>query len=295
MAQLTLRLFGPFSLELSDAQRSQCIALPPRSATLLAMLALSGGLRVHRSLLLDSLWDDEARDGCGARLSTALWRLRRALSPFTHDHGELVINDAAGSLHLSEHPAFHVDAIAFQKLTAGALARPAAQLSAAEIAQLSEAVRLYQGDLLPGVHSEWAQRERERLRRRHIDALLWLMQSALAQGDLDEAIRRGRHVLDLDPMREDVLRQLMSAQLRCGQRAHALRQFEACRARLRSELAIVPMPETMALYRDVAAQALSVQESPVSAATTHGEACEALRRARQRLADAEQQLRQFEV
>ena len=260
MVALSLRLFGVFCLELRHGESLQPIALAPRSAGLLSILALASGRRVHRGELLEALWQDEARGGSAACLSTALWRLRKALAPWSDVHGEAILGDTQGGLRLREDASIHIDVVAFQQRTVGALSKPASELDADDAVALADAVPLYAADLLVDVGEDWARRERERLRRRFIDTLLRLMQHAIARDDLDEAIRRGRHLLEVDPLREDVHRELMACLLKRGQRAHALRQFETCRASLRDELAIAPMPETIALYRRVVAQALNFPE-----------------------------------
>lgn len=260
MVALSLRLFGVFCLELRRGEALHPIALPPRSAGLLAILALAHGRRVPRGELLDALWQTETRGGSSACLSTALWRLRKGLAPWSDVHGDAILGDTQGGLRLREDASIQIDVVAFQQRTVGALSKSAPELDAADAVALADAVPLYTADLLVDIGDDWARRERERLRRRFVDTLLRLMQHAMARDDLDEAIRRGRHLLDVDPLREDVHRELMGCLLQRGQRAHALRQFEACRASLRDELAIAPMPETLALYRRVVAQALDTLE-----------------------------------
>lgn len=258
MVFLSIRLFGVFTLELVEDGRRRQVDLPPRSAALLSVLALAAGRRVHRSALQESLWQ-EARGGSAGCLSTALWRLRKALGPWSAVHGEAILGDTRGGLRLREDASIQIDVVAFQQRTVSALSRRAAEFDSDDAVALAEAVPLYQGDLLVDVGEDWARRERERLRHRFVDTLLRLMQHAIARDDLDEAIRRGRHLLEVDPLREDIHRELMACLVKQGQRGHALRQFEACRTCLRDELAIAPMPETMALYRRVMAQALAVQ------------------------------------
>lgn len=292
MVALVLRLFGILSLEIEQDGVRRPIPLARRSAALLALLALSPGRDVHRSALLEAVWQDDARGGTAACLNTALWRLRKALAPWTAVHGDAIVADARGGLRLREHPALRVDVQEFQHRTASPLSRAASDLGPAEVEALADAVPLYRGDLLVDIAEDWARRERERLRRRFIDTLVWLMQHAMAREDFDEAIRRGRHALELDPLREDIHRELMACLLKRGQRAHALRQFESCRASLRSELAIAPMPETMALYRDVASQSLVVNDAapPAVAGDREAAARACVQRARQQLAEAERQL-----
>jgi DNA-binding SARP family transcriptional activator len=296
MVSLSIRLFGVFTVELNEGGQCRQLALPPRSAALLAVLALASGRRVHRSELLESLWQDEPRGGSAACLSTALWRLRKTLAPWSAAHGEAILGDAQGGLRLRDDSTIRIDVQDFQQRTARALSTQTRELDAVDAAALVDAVPLYQGDLLVDIPSDWARRERERLRRRFIDTLIRLMRHAIARDDFDEAIRRGRHLLEVDPLREDIHREVMGCLVKRGQRAHALQQFETCRASLRSELAIAPMPETMALYRDVAALSLSVREPATTAlhrGGTEDDARDSLRNARRLLAEAERQLQLF--
>ena len=71
------------------------------------------------------------------------------------------------------------------------------------------------------------------------------------KGQYEEAITYGQRILSLDPLREEVHRELMRYHQSAGRRAEALQQFQACRGILREELDIEPMPETMALYRRI--------------------------------------------
>lgn len=256
MALLQLRLFGPFSLEARQDGQPTPVRLPPRSAALLALLALARDYRLHRTEILDALWSEDPRGGGLASLSTALWRLRRALAPYAPAGLEMVTGDPGGRLALHPQAPLCIDASRFLERTAHALAKPLSMLCEDDALELASAVPLYRGDLLPEFDGDWARRERERLRRRFLDVLERLMQFALARGDVEEAIRRGHHLLEIDPLREDIHRALMDCHMRCGQRAMALRQFEACRQRLREALAIAPTAETVALYRALAAQAV---------------------------------------
>ena len=61
------------------------------------------------------------------------------------------------------------------------------------------------------------------------------------------ALRCGQQILTLDPLREDVHRELIRLHLRRGHRALALHQYEQCRAVLDDELGVEPMEETRAL------------------------------------------------
>ena len=145
---------------------------------------------------------------------------------------------------------------AFTRLVAPALARSMEQLVATDIAALRRGVELYRDDILAGFTDGWALRERELHRRMLLNALARLMQLCALANDHAGAIRHAQLILDRDPLREDVHRELMRLYLANGQRAMALRQFEACRAALRRELAIQPMRETVAVYQRIAESAV---------------------------------------
>ena len=136
------------------------------------------------------------------------------------------------------------------------LAKPLEALEAEDVQRLKRGVALYRDDMLTGFSDDWALRERELHRRRCLNALSRLMHLSVLQQDFVAAIGFAQQILDRDPLREDIHRELMRLLLISGQRALALRQFEHCRAVLRQELAIQPMRETLALYQQIAEGAI---------------------------------------
>ena len=109
------------------------------------------------------------------------------------------------------------------------------------------AIGHYTGDLLEGFYEDWAIRERERLRLLYLDSLATLLTHYSQAGAHDDALRCGQQILALDPLREDIHRELIRLHLQRSHRALALRQYEQCRAVLEEELGVEPMEETRAL------------------------------------------------
>ncbi|MCW8998135.1 MAG: bacterial transcriptional activator domain-containing protein, partial [Kangiellaceae bacterium] len=101
-----------------------------------------------------------------------------------------------------------------------------------------------------------ALREREKLRRIYFNVLGKLTEYSRLAGDYDSSIGYAQMILDSEPLREDVHRELMELYELSGQRALALKQFEVCRNLLRKELAIPPMRQTMKLYQSITNTAL---------------------------------------
>ncbi len=120
---------------------------------------------------------------------------------------------------------------------------------------LMAAVDLYRGELMEGLHLEgcadwqiWLVAERERWRRRAVQATEILIAYHDRYGQPGEALRYARRVLALEPWLEGIHRQVMYLLARDGQRGAALAQYETCHRVLREELGVEPGAETQQLY-----------------------------------------------
>jgi DNA-binding SARP family transcriptional activator len=169
----------------------------------------------------------------------------------------LVEAGAEGSgdyLHVDRHEvgfrtesAYWLDIQVFETLLADSIPRSGASLTGDRATALEEAVELYRGDLLEGVYEDWVIFERERLRELLLMALDRLMEYHRGREAWSEAITHGQRLLGIDPLREHVHRELMRLHYLRGDRAAALRQYDACRRLLRHELKVDPMEETVRL------------------------------------------------
>lgn len=257
---LRISLFGSMALA-ADGGGTQDVAVAGRSASLLAYLALGQGRSFSRSELLASLWPDPGASASSGSFNTALWRLRRLLETPPLAHGSLITSDRRGAIAMCPHTDVWLDVTEFDRLVAPSLARAPERLGDDDIDALERGVRLYKADLLVELSDDWALRARERYRRNFLNALYRLMQIATLRRQYLDGIGHAQRILDHDPLREDVHRDLMQLFVASGQRALALRQFEHCRELLRHELAIQPMRETQALYRQIADSAVGLRDA----------------------------------
>lgn len=101
--------------------------------------------------------------------------------------------------------------------------------------------------LLPGEEAEWLDDVRRRLVDVRLRALECLGEIWLAQGDARLAARDAAEAIGLDPYRESAHRLLIRAHLASGERAAAIRAYDACRELFQAELGVQPGPETTAL------------------------------------------------
>jgi len=125
---------------------------------------------------------------------------------------------------------------------------------------LGAALELYRGSLLAGFSlagcpefEEWLRIQQEHWHMLALNA--WELQTAYhrQRGEWPAAVAGARRVLELEPWRESAHRQVMLLLALQGERDGALRQYEACRRFLQTELGVAPAPETEALYRRIVA------------------------------------------
>ena len=149
-----------------------------------------------------------------------------------------------------------VDADEFEQLAEDAL-------RCREIAAYDAAFAAYGGELLPEDRYEsWCSERRTALAELHIRLLLGMAEALERRGSHGEAAERLRGVLQQDPTRESVHRQLMRLYAWTGAPDQAIRQFHSCEAVLRQELDLTPEPETISLYDEILASRLPQQVRP---------------------------------
>jgi DNA-binding SARP family transcriptional activator len=120
------------------------------------------------------------------------------------------------------------------------LAKASQDMGRADPSSMENALELYTGDLLEGFYDDWAIRERERLRSLYLKSLARLMQSYRYHGDYDKSLACGHRLLDHEPLREEIHREMMRLYMASGRRASAIRQFRTCCRVLKTELEISP-------------------------------------------------------
>jgi DNA-binding SARP family transcriptional activator len=110
---------------------------------------------------------------------------------------------------------------------------------------------MYSGVFCEGLYSDWCLIERERLERKYLWALGQLTAEMIKQESYQEATRFGEKIVRRDPLREEAHRALMLCYWKTGNSAQSLRQFQTCARLLQLELGILPLPETINLYRTI--------------------------------------------
>ena len=245
IAPLHVRLLGGFCIERSDV--GQAVSdWPRRSAkTLIKLLAVQPGHALHREQVTDVLWPKVNAESALNSLGKALHVARRALQPgLPRRQDSAYLRLADGMLVFSTEHAI-VDTDEFEQLAEDALRRK-------EIAAYEAAFAVYGGELLPEDRYEsWCSERRTALAELHIRLLLGMAETLERRGSYSEAAERLRDVLQQDPTRESVHRQLMRLHASMGAPDRAVRQFHSCEAVLRQELDLAPQPETVSLRNEI--------------------------------------------
>ncbi|MBC5799576.1 MAG: AAA family ATPase [Candidatus Eremiobacteraeota bacterium] len=206
------------------AKRSTTLAL-------LAYLILQRGAPVARSSLAFTLFPDESEDKALAELRRYLYLAATAL-PSRSDEPWFVAD--AETVRWNGSAACRIDVVAFEK-------------SAQDPSTYAAAADLYAGDLLKDVYDDWVVVERERLRGTYLALLQNLALAHRHKREHGEVLRYAQQLLTVDPWREDVLRLSMAAHYAAGDSAGALAAFADFAKRLREEIGVAPMPETLAV------------------------------------------------
>lgn len=232
---IRLRLLGPPALRRADGTAVRSVLTQPKRFALLAYLALAHPVR--RDTLIGLLWPELDREHARMNLRQYLYRLRQSLGsgPLTGKGKELVGVDPSR---------FWCDVTAFDR--------------ALEENRPEQALALYCGPFLEGFHlsgapgfERWQETERRGLHQRAVTAAGRLAERAEEDGERGAARRWAERALEMAPYDEVVLRRYLGLLDRQGDRATAVRAYEAYARRLAEDLELEPSDETLDLVRGI--------------------------------------------
>ncbi|MGE5377604.1 MAG: ATP-binding protein [Bacteroidota bacterium] len=258
MSELIFSFIGP--VRLSHPQIGE-ITIPKRKAlALLIYLVIEVDHPHTRESLLGLLWPEHSTAAAQNNLRVTWSQLQKSLEKAQEDSQPYLISNR---LDLQFNPLcnYELDVTLFRNLieTCRTHVHPGQPEDCAECAtRLAQAVRLVRGPFLDGfslpdcpAFDEWLFLERERLQQQITTALEQLAALQERAGQLPEAERSIRRVLELDPLSESAYRQLMRVLARADRRGAALDVYEACRRVLATELGLAPTVETVRLAEQI--------------------------------------------
>jgi TolB-like protein/DNA-binding SARP family transcriptional activator len=248
---------GPLDLQASDGRQLKSVLAQPKRVALLAYLAACGKGDSHRrDTLLGLFWPDLDESRARHALNQSLYVLRRAIGP------SVFVSTGDEELALAPE-AIWCDAAAFAE--------------DAEAGRSREALEAYRGDLLDGFFisdapefEKWLDVERQRLRRLAARAAWSLSEEEETAGNVEAAAERARQAAGYSLENEAAVRRLVGLLDRVGDRAAAVRAYEAFAQRLRDELGVDPSPETQELVASIRARGVPAEAAAADLGPSSG-------------------------
>jgi predicted ATPase/DNA-binding SARP family transcriptional activator len=228
---LRLHLLGPLRILLDETPID--LATPPKTLELLTYLLLHRRQTFTRDQLAFALWTDRSEADARGQLRRYLYRLRQLLP-----RGDWLMTNGA-QVQWNTAADYWLDVEEFER---GGRGRPD---------EMEAAVEVYTADLLLDRYEDWIIIERERLREIYLDGLQRLLDHHRTQRAYKRAIACAQQILQREPLRENILRELMQLRVLSGDRNRALTDYRQFQQRLVEELGIQPLPETIAVYEQL--------------------------------------------
>lgn len=227
---LSLKLLGEFALH---DENGAALSLPTRKTrALLGYLAANADRPQSRERLMALLWSSFGEKQARHNLNQTLLSLRKLGLPL----------DSAGESVTLQGDAIDIDLVQFRD---------------SRDADPTVAAALYGGPFLDGLSvpdpafEDWLAATRGELHMQACAALDRAADAAAGSGETDRAIEFARRLVGIDPLREDAHRSLMLLLHEYGDRAGALRQYQACGEILQKELQVEPDAATKAVFEKI--------------------------------------------
>ncbi len=256
MSDLSISLLGPFAASLGE---QPLYKFRTNKVQALLIYIVVEAKQVHRrESLMNLLWPDLPQPSAQVNLRQTIYRLRQAIPEVSSRRGKklvpFLIVDRQ-TVQINPDAAYDLDVATFTE-----------QIET----NSAQAITLYRDDFLSDFYlsdsnefEDWAQTQREILRRQVLDSLELVTTECLQTAAYDEAQTYAWKQLEIDNLREIAYRQLMIALMQSGQRSAALAQYHICRDRLRDELGVEPTAETTNLYQQIKVNSLPQEAQPV--------------------------------
>ncbi len=229
---------GEFSVSTGSGALGTGGKASKRPFDLLKFIVASGRREVAASQAIGTLWPDLEGDQAKSAFNVALHRLRKLLGR------DEAVTLEGGRLALAERIVW-VDAFAFESDAAQVDALFARGEFAEGERRAARALGAYRGAFLGDAEEGgWQIVARSRVASKFNRLVVAAGQRWVLAGQADRARKAYERALELDPVAEEVYRQLMLLHIGMGQPAEALRVYRRCRDMLSVVLGVKPSAET---------------------------------------------------
>ncbi|MER6347585.1 BTAD domain-containing putative transcriptional regulator [Streptomyces sp. NPDC001595] len=243
---MELRILG--SIELWTGSAVADIG-PARQRGILGALLVDPEQPVPLESLVDRVWGDRPPAGVRNVVHTYVTRLRRALARASEDLPEPIglVRTPAG--YRVEADPGAVDLVRFRRLLRSAQREDVGDRQRSAV--LQQALAMWRGDALGGMHSDWAGRVRQTLRQLRHEALSQWADTELRLGRPGTVLAELRAALLTDPLSEQLGERLMRALYLDGRSVAALEHYQSMRRLIAEELGTDPSQRVQQLYETI--------------------------------------------
>lgn len=194
---------------------------------LFARLAVNRGLPVPEDQLIESFWPDDVEKGkrnlyWSTSVLRKILRSPDSVDPVIRKGGNLSLNP--------DIPRWH-DYEELDDLVSGQPSEPE---------RFRRVLELYRGPYLEGCYLDWAVEIRNRLEKQVGDILAGLADWAHQREQHQECLEFARRLLEVDPYRQEAHLWVMQSCLALGRPEEAVRQFNSCSKVLKRDLGMEP-------------------------------------------------------
>lgn len=237
---LSICLFGSHLFRWKN--RPYHLGIRGTTLDLLRYLIVHRGREVRRDYIAELYWSQSSERRQRSALNSTIWRIGKKLP----DHPGISLHATGSNICFQIDDAVPVDTNVLTELVHEASGPQGVEQALAE--RLAKALDASEAPFMNGLVEDWALSEQERLFNIRLRGLTLLMHWYGDCRRYEDALEVGRRLVSSDPFRETVQIDLMWLYVLNGQRAQALKHYQAYAALLGRELDIEPMTETRALY-----------------------------------------------
>ncbi len=243
---MELRILG--SIELWTGSSLADIG-PARQRSILGALLVDPERPVSLESLVDRVWGDGPPAGVRNVVHTYITRLRRALAQASAEQSDPIGLARSPVGYLVSADLGAVDLVRFRRLLKSAQQEGLGDQERSTM--LQQALHMWRGDALGGMHSDWATRVRETLRQLHHEALSQWADAEIRLRRPGAVIPELRAALLIDPLSEQLCERLMLALYLEGRSVDALECYQSMRRLIAKDLGTDPSRRLQQLYERV--------------------------------------------
>jgi len=230
--QFELRLFGGLRVFQGGVELAADGWRTEKARTLLAYFAIHYEHPIPLEKILDDVWPNRPPDESRRLFHTNLYFLKRTLRGENEDLELIRYRSGKYSLNLQY---YWIDLMEFDRLISG---NP-------DPVTFNKSLELITGTCLRDIYDDWAIELQNTIDQRILEIHSYLAKYYAGKGETSQAIIHSMKALQIDPLREDMVRLLIGCYGSTGDSASAATVYKTFRQTLKTELGVEPDKDTV--------------------------------------------------